>query len=221
MPSEYEAFVRILHPARDEYGQSIRWESISQANGRAIHPLAQFSNILADRFGGDASGKKNFEPPNRGSLAAEQLEELTAILMQESGENAQCWMLLWNGWSNLPVSWRSSFPVAVQRSREYWLFRAPLKDLMSASTFFGIPFEFHQINNYAEDVFDSLISIQSPNQWWAEDRSWFIASEIDQDSTIFAGPLTLAKRLLQTAGLECFLVSRNSNIGSDGDLINI
>lgn len=43
---------------------------------------------------------------------------------------------------------------------------------------------------------------QSPNIWWAQDRSWFVATDIDESVTYIGGSEDLVRRLLSDPRLE-------------------
>ncbi|MGI9120608.1 MAG: hypothetical protein ACR2G7_10910 [Acidimicrobiales bacterium] len=59
--------------------------------------------------------------------------------------------------------------------RSYLLYRGPVA---TATAWLGHPYR------------------QSPNLWWAADRTWVVASEIDLDWTCVGGPVALIRRIL-------------------------
>ena len=56
--------------------------------------------------------------------------------------------------------------------------------------------------------------------WWPEDRLWFVATEIDFDSTLVACTRACANALLRSE-LEAMEVSAETRLDIDGDTVNI
>jgi hypothetical protein len=44
IPRGYPAYARILHPARTESGDEVRWSDVATWSGTVLHPLAQFQS---------------------------------------------------------------------------------------------------------------------------------------------------------------------------------
>lgn len=61
---------------------------------------------------------------------------------------------------------------------------------------------------------------QSANMIWPPDQSWFIATDIDHDSTLVAGPAPLAEALLADRRLEAFEMSYDDRLTIWSDNIN-
>ena len=61
---------------------------------------------------------------------------------------------------------------------------------------------------------------QSPNLLWPADRAWFLASEIDFNSTLVAGDTDLIADILACPALESWPVRPHGSLGSDGDKVN-
>ena len=60
---------------------------------------------------------------------------------------------------------------------------------------------------------------QLVNLLWPDDRSWFVASEIDFDSTLVGCSAETARRILGS-GLEAAIVLPDADLSSTGDQIN-
>lgn len=56
--------------------------------------------------------------------------------------------------------------------------------------------------------------------WWPADRAWFVASEIDFDSTVVAGAPELRDGLLSSSALEAFEVPPDGILSLNGDTVN-
>ena len=55
----------------------------------------------------------------------------------------------------------------------------------------------HDLIPYRDDF-----HFASPTLWWAEDRSWFVCTHIEADSTYVGGSTTLVERVISEAALE-------------------
>jgi hypothetical protein len=65
-----------------------------------------------------------------------------------------------------------------------------------------------------------IVYAQSPNQWWSDDHSWCVATEIDFDSTLVAGSRALVDAVLADERLEAFVVGPDDDLTSRGDRVN-
>ena len=59
-----------------------------------------------------------------------------------------------------------------------------------------------------------------PNLVWPFDRSWFVGTEIDFDSTIVAGFPALVEAVLKAPGLEAWPIDVEDRLGAFDDAIN-
>jgi hypothetical protein len=57
------------------------------------------------------------------------------------------------------------------------------------------------------------------NLAWPDDRSWFVASEIDFDSTVVGGSRELVDRVL-ASGLETAEIGADADLSWEGDHVN-
>jgi hypothetical protein len=86
VPPVFEAYARVFHPAwrgRDAHRTAVSWGEVARANGRAMHPAAEWGSIVGDTpesarqrqrdaFGAEVAawaglveGAASFELPNR------------------------------------------------------------------------------------------------------------------------------------------------------------
>ncbi|GEL22719.1 hypothetical protein PSU4_16730 [Pseudonocardia sulfidoxydans NBRC 16205] len=61
---------------------------------------------------------------------------------------------------------------------------------------------------------------QSPTLFWAADRSWCVASEIDFDSTLVGGTVGLIDAILRSPDLDAWPVDPDDSLACDGDAVN-
>lgn len=63
-------------------------------------------------------------------------------------------------------------------------------------------------------------SAHGPALMWPEDHAWFLASEIDFDSTLVGGSQELIDAIVADPRLEALALPPNANLTHDGDTIN-
>jgi hypothetical protein len=221
VPTGYEAYVRVFHHAEERVGSRCirrRWCELAQQSGRQMHPAVQF-----DRFAWP-------HPPQTGSLDRQEAAALVSMLRVHTTTPNNCWFAIWHGFSQLT----GSVTVHARRERglRAWLQRRramrgrifePPRDLTDAPTV-SLPAREYFLYRGAIDVvprFEHLPGhLQTPNMWWPEDRLWFVATEIDFDSTLVACTRACAKALLGSE-LEAMEVSAETRLDVDGDTVNV
>jgi hypothetical protein len=221
VPTGYEAYVRVFHHA-EERVENVwirrRWRELAQRSRRQMHPAVQF-----DRFAWP-------HPPQTGSLDRQEATALVSMLRVHTTTPNDCWFAIWHGFSQLT----GSVAVHVARGRRL---RAGLQrrrtmrseileppgDLTDAPTV-SLPAREYFLYRGPVDVvprFEHLPGhLQTPNMWWPEDRLWFVATEIDFDSTLVACTRTCATALLESE-LEVLEVSAETRLDVDGDTVNV
>jgi hypothetical protein len=60
----------------------------------------------------------------------------------------------------------------------------------------------------------------SPSMMWPEDRAWFIATEVDFDSTLIGGSLELIQEFLSSDGISVLRVGPEDSFTADADHVN-
>ena len=90
-------------------------------------------------------------------------------------------------------------PTVFLPNREYFLYRGPIE---------VVP-RFEHLPGH----------LQTPNMWWPKDRAWFVATEIDFDSTLVACTRACGAALLGS-DLEVMEVSAETRLDIDGDTVN-
>jgi hypothetical protein len=222
VPTGYDAYVRVFHHAEERIGrESIRrrWSELAQRSGRRMHPAVQF-----DRFGSPA-------PPPVGSLDRYEATALVSTLRAYTTTPNSCWLAIWFGFAQLTGSF-SSVRAAREGALHPWLERRrgvrsdmldPPSDLGDAPTV-SLPNRKYFLYRGPIDVvprFEHMPGhLQTPNMWWPEDRAWFVATEIDFDSTLVACIRTCAEALLGS-DLEVMEVSAETRLDIDGDIVNV
>jgi len=232
VPSGYPAYARICHPASDARGNHFSWPQVASETGRTAHALMQWHALVGSadhlNFSGSLWPGRN---PERGDLAPRVLGALCDVLTRHTADAERCFFGLWFGWAwvhgdgergrmtlvrdgsvSAPVEEappafsadERSRPLLLLPGREYLLLAGPL----SAAGKIGDPggvcgFEPH-----------------SPNLIWPADCAWFVASEIDFDSTLVGGSTDLIRDVLDAPGLDAWAVGPDDSLAYDADHVN-
>jgi hypothetical protein len=228
IPAGFDAYARVLHPAGTGGVAQLRWADVAEANGRTMHPLAQFERISTS-----APRRRvptplhHVQAPMTGDLASDALRALCEILQRYTPDAARCWFAVWEGWGDLTggemvVSAASPGPPpSIRRAPSQWQLnvRAPRFETPGRAyyLFSGRLDDALRIGSWpTEDWFLP----RSPNLFWPDDRTWCIASEIDFDSTLVGGPSDLIDDVLRRGDLEAWAVGPLDSLAWDGDMIN-
>jgi hypothetical protein len=166
------------------------------------------------------------EPPQRGSLDRQEATALVSMLRPHTTTPNNCWLAIWDGFSQLTGS--ASVRVKAEHGLRAWLrrrrtMRREISGLVDAPTV-SLPAREYVLYRGAIDVVPRFEHIpghlQTPNMWWPEDRAWFVATEIDFDSTLVACTRACATALL-AGELEVMEVFAETRLDIDGDIVNV
>lgn len=247
VPRGYATYVRILHPASTSDG-SVRWSEIAETTGKSLHPLAQWERIAPDNDNRSWNPPRHGEPSSEILLAlVTQLGNFTttpdrcffAIWDSRVSSTAAVLKTTTAGPRTYPP--RS----ALGRWRVKRAHKASLEALVTPRDRF-ISERAVEAENYPRfeiepktgrpyllgsgpldvvlDVADDT-SFERPGvpvaMWWPADRAWFVASEIDFDSTLVAGSPELRDALLSNTAFEAFEVPPDGILSLNGDTVNV
>lgn len=227
LPRGFEAYARVFHPARRDFGPSrergvtLRWSEVAAARGKIVHPQMQVEALIDDldahdydRWEAISVGGGVWFPPFE-TLEESECLALASVLAPFTQTPADSWFLLWDGYGDLGEDIedvarayihpdRSGLPLPPELAghtralRHYLIFRGPLEGL---SIWFSWRFE-------------------SPNYWWPLDRAWVVATEVDGFSTYVGGSQACIEAILSSPHLEALPSSLEDRWGSTGDTIN-
>lgn len=226
VPHGFEAYARILHPASSRQDPMIRWDTVARWSGGVAHPLAQFEPLARPRPGRGSKPAPFDDPPSTGHLPEPLLGALCKILAGHTARADRCWFCLWEGYG-----WISGNAVALDANPRFGR-REPLPPafgpLTASAARVRIPNrDYLLFEGPLDAIADSgwwrdgrLIRPQSPNLFWPEDRAWFVATEIDLDSTFVGGSATLIKNVLDDAQLEAWPARPTDLVWATSDEIN-
>lgn len=198
VPPIFPSYVRILHPARDIDGGNVRWERVCEVTGQKLGAYSQWS-ILSARSnwaaGTTVSAAQSLiaESPTKGSLDKSSADETAAIIRRVNGISSECTFGVWDGWGWLTSGSGNEFSYKVDSK--------PVLDLTDRS--------YHLFCGSQESVVNfssELVHQPSANIAWPNDRSWFISTEVDFDSTVVGGSIDLCDALMGNEMIETFRV---------------
>lgn len=168
-------------------------------DGRTWAEVAEANGTTVHRFAEWFSvsrrtglGRSSDLDPEEGSVPASAL----AAILDHCPGTGEIYCAVWEGFG----SW-SDEPHPESTARGYYVFATPRAPFLSWP---GM---------------DPLWP-QSANMIWPPDQSWFIATDIDRDSTLVAGPDGLAEALMADTRLEAFEMSYDDKLTIWSDNIN-
>ena len=231
VPGGYEAYARVLHPVGGEDGgEAATWAAVCQATGRSAHPLMQWEAITGTRrTRRTTTSDWQGEVPEVGTLAPAALAAVLEVLAGWTAPGQGCVMALWEGFGWVDGRGAAllgeagtlapAFPAHVLAGprlglpgRDYLLFTGALRDAASMG---------RRTPDEVRGAWPSgWLWRQSPNLLWPDDRSWCLATEVDLDSTLVAGPAPLVDALVASKALEAHRVPPEGDLSTTGDHLN-
>jgi hypothetical protein len=226
IPQIYEAYARIFHPVTDEDGGETTWAEVARRLGTTAHPEMQWhaivgsydsSNFTDSRWpGGD---------PWPGELETEKLDPLCAILAAHTRTPESTYFGMSTIHAGVADEW-AALPLHEQRARDWVVLKgalAAIDEITLSDRHPGISLIYAYPKGQApppDYVPPERFSRESPNLIWPEDRAWFVASEVDYDSTLMGGNRALIDAVLASPDLEALEVDSETSLTEDADKLN-
>jgi len=162
-----------------------------------MHRLAQFERIAAIPDDPSVQPSWGVRPYARG--VCDVGTPLMAVLRANTATADRCVFGVWEGYGGMDmVPAIASAARADCPNRGYMLFAGPLDGFFA---FCGMPWE-------------------PPSVWWPQDRAWFVATDIDLDSTYIGGTSECIDAILADPGLEAFPANLDDPIHLGADEVN-
>jgi hypothetical protein len=231
IPTGFEAYARILHPARRRTGdrfEPVTWAELARERGKTMHPEVQLKALLEDEFR---------EPPPWGELPEEASipeplrRPLVDVLRRFSATPDRCWCCIWDGYGSWfagvaltrvdddsPAAMRQRRREAKRRAERE---RAILEAIPKASIMGGM----RECLVFTGSI-DAIPRLEiggmshTPNWWWPDDRAWIVVSELDAPSTYVGGSAELVRAIFDEPKLEAVPSDPTHRFDWDGDRIN-
>jgi len=195
VPKGYEAYARILHPAQDSGGNPVRWVEVANALGATPHREMQWHALTGST---DPVGD-----PSLGEMEPVELDALCEILAASLSDSSGCFLGLCDIWA-----WVDElFPLEERRQ--------PLLELLLERNYVVLQGPLTAVRKIGDGPW-----AYSPSLIWPADHSWFVASEVDFDSTLVGGSAELIQAIVESPELEAWQVEPSDSLAADADKIN-
>ena len=200
IPAVFEGYARILHPARRRVGNrwdAVRWAEVAAETGATVHRLMQFERIA--KIPDDPNTQLSWGERPRSRGVCDIVTPLFDILRRHTSVPDRSSVGIWEGYGGLDmVPELSAAPRMSKPHRTYLLIEVR-----------GEP-----VTGFCERAWEP------PSVWWPEDRAWFVATDIDIDSTYVGGSRSCVDEILGHSALEAFPAELDDPIHIGSDLIN-
>ena len=208
VPPVFEAYARILHPAWAADGTRVRWATVAAWSGGTAHALAEFEPMARQREQSPVPGPFHAAPTD-GALEPATLAALCDVLAPYTTTPDRCSFGVWEGygWTAWMARERRQAAKLDLPNRTFVLFEGPLDSVVD-------------LGWRDAPLASAALQRESPNLIWPADRSWFVASEIDLDSTFVGGSTELIEELLGDIRFEAWRASPDDQVAAGTDLLN-
>jgi len=227
VPSGFDAYARLLHPARRFFGPSadqsvpLRWSEIAEARGKTMHPEVQLQALIDNRDEFDyehwkmiSTGGGEWFPPYE-CLEKSEAVALVSLLRPFTAAAEDVWFMLWDGYGDLGP--------AIEGLPRGTIGRVPEPPNVPAELVGGTwAFRHYLVFRGSIDAVPIWFEwrMEGPNYVWPDDRAWIVATEIDGFSTYVGAPKECIDRVLASPVLEAFPSSLTHRFDGLGDPIN-
>lgn len=232
VPQVFDAYARVFHPASDDGGNDVTWAEVARRLGRVAHPEMQWHQLVgtADTFGIEGSNWSG-EIPNLGEMEIGDLDRLCAVLGEHTEDPGRCYFGLCEINHHPLVDAieaeqgkqpRLELPVG----RDHLVLAGPLSavaqigDTDPPGLIWAVPVDAEKPWERPEPDPTDPFWRSAPSLIWPADHSWFVASEVDFDSTLVGGSRTLVDALVAAPGLEVLEVEPGTKLTAFSDELN-
>ncbi len=230
VPTGFEAYARILHPASRRVGdrfEPVTWSELARTRGKTIHPEVQLKALLGDEFRHPPWG----ELPEEDSIPEGLRAPLVEILRRFTRTVDRCWLCIWEGYG----AWFGGHDLKTYSDTSEWALHVREREAMrraerEAAALEQIPKASIMRGMRRCLVFTGSIDAVpgltigdwscTPNWWWPDDRAWVVVSELDAPSTYVGGSAALAQAILDEPQLEAVPSHPDHRFDWLGDRIN-
>ncbi|MGB9224948.1 hypothetical protein [Mycobacterium sp.] len=192
VPPVFEAYARVFHPAY-EIGHPVSWKTVAQANNRIAHPAMEWGSLVGSWDLQSQPGLWD-QRPDTGRLPVPTTAGLSGVFKQCSRADGVLYAL-WNGNGGIEITKADLIELP---NRPMYVIPGSIDD---ATEPFGI-------------------AGRTANLWWATDRQWCVATDIDLLTTYVGAGAQCIETILNNVALEAFPVTSDQRITWDADTIN-
>lgn len=229
VPDGYDAYVRVLHPVETNDDRFLRWRDVAAITKREVHPLVQWWRLIdAQRRTNPNSALWDNGQPVIGALDEPDSQTLIDTLACHTTTEDNAYFGLWEGSGHF----HSSGGIRIGIDEAGNSFSEPIPVTPAAARLAAGPRLRHPGRAYllmngpltAAHTIAELIGATpfplSGNLVWPADRTWFIGTEVDFDSTLVGCSRSAADDLLDHPDLEALLIGPEDSLRYDADLPN-
>jgi hypothetical protein len=238
VPTGYNAYARIFHPAFRPDGKRVRWAEVAVALGTTPHREMQWHALLGLEGPEELGGSDAVDARVRAGLAGDPpvgaadiqvLDALCGVLASQGSNSDSCYFGLCT-----IESWLEQFPpealkplLELPLGRDYIVLTGALQAVEQIVRDPSKEGGTHLLlRSRAQDapaggyrVRESAIR-DAPGLVWPADRSWFVATDVDLDSTLLGGSAELVEAVIESPDLEAWQVQPSDSLAADADGIN-
>lgn len=220
VPSGFDAYVRILHPAkrsgRGHLPGPVRWREIAAWSGSELLPRSQFHSVaLPVQPRHAAPPWRHPYGPRQGTLTPEDASTLIPILRASTATPETCRFCLGAMYGYEPVvvladgTRRDDLMHPPEGGR--LVVETPMPEMAYSRAKLQLPFTTCLL--YEGPIATALTGypgrppVQTATLWWPDDRAWCVGSHPELLWTYVAGPEKLVARLAADPTLEALPVT--------------
>jgi len=236
VPRGFEAYARIFHPPLDSTGTPVRWAEVADVCGTIPHPQMQWHAILGlgdvdelrgSYAPGDGSGVKwvGSDPPI-GGMDIDTLDALCRVISTHTDDSTRCFFGLCTvqGWIDSLSITPVPSPLYLPMDRGYIILAGPLSAadqiLWDWANSLELTLNDGNVGAFPGREAAHLWTREAPNLLWPADHTWFVASEVDFDSTLIGASAALIDAIVECPALEAWAIEESASLAEDADTIN-
>lgn len=209
VPHGFEAYARVLHPASSGFPDDadVSWADIAATTGRIVHPQVQWPHLAfieeitdINELQDPPPGAPWQAPPEEGSLDRDTADVLAGLLGEHTSDPERCWFAAWDGWGASSEDIQEA-PAFRMPGRRYFLLQG-------------------SVDAITQTVCAPASGYQSASLWWPDDRAWFVATEVDLESTYLGGTEACIDAIVRHSNLEALPVEITDGVTWAADTLN-
>ena len=181
----------------------MRWDAVAAWSSRTAHALAQW-DYLSARAAPCSAPCPYVAAPDTGGLPPSALRTLLGVLLGHTSTPGRGFVAVWEGYGWIP-SGDEGLRVLDLDQRSFWVREGPIANALEVG--------------WRTDSAGPLRP-EPPTLIWPADRAWFVAGDVDLDSTYVGGSEALVRDLLGNPGLEGWAVDPADGISVHSDAVN-
>lgn len=237
VPKAFEAYARLFHPAFDPLGNPVTWAQVAEACGTIPHREMQWHAIIglqdAEELQGSypSSGANSVKwagtDPPVGAMTIDLLDALSQLLAAHTVDTTHCFFGLCtiHGWLDSFSSEELPPLLELPYDRNHIVLDGPLSavDQITYDWPGSTRMDFSSLKRRDQPLgrnHSVALQREAPNLIWPADHSWFVASEVDFDSTLIGGSRHLIRSIVESKTLEAWQVRPDDSLADDADRIN-